>query len=126
MLPDLIVPVTALPRTTSGKIDLQAMPLPAPTEAKVVLDPHLGQVGPAAEGDAEAVLAIWSRVLHVDDLNVETNFFALGGDSLRAFRVAVMIRQQFGIKFRVSDVFDRPTVASQTALVAERRIATTE
>jgi amino acid adenylation domain-containing protein/non-ribosomal peptide synthase protein (TIGR01720 family) len=60
---------------------------------------------------AEAALArIWADVLAVDRVGVDDDFFALGGDSILAIRVAARLREQFGASLPPRALFDSPTV----------------
>lgn len=81
------IEVGELPRTPSGKIDYVALrqcPRSAPSE------------GPPATPDELALAAAWSEVLHcaVDDRGAD--FFALGGHSLAATRVARLLERRLG------------------------------
>ncbi|TQE22727.1 amino acid adenylation domain-containing protein [Streptomyces ipomoeae] len=80
MVPTVLMPVAELPRTTSDKIDVKA--LPAPFAQKPCAPAHAAQtvVGDEIE---EAVARVWGRVLAVDPLRLGTDadFHLLGGDS---------------------------------------------
>ncbi|MGH7086840.1 MAG: phosphopantetheine-binding protein [Acetobacteraceae bacterium] len=60
---------------------------------------------------AAAVAAIFERVLAFSPIDEEGDFFALGGDSIIATALALEIEAEFGIKLRVSILFDAPTPA---------------
>ena len=63
----------------SGKLDREALPEPE------LARPQLAAPYEAPSGHAETTLAdIWSRVLGVDRIGVNDNFFDLGGDSIQA------------------------------------------
>ncbi|MEU1518477.1 amino acid adenylation domain-containing protein [Streptomyces sp. NPDC005811] len=63
-----------------------------------------------AEGPVDAVRALFAEVLGLDHVGPDDDFFALGGDSPRALRLAGRIRA-LGLDPRlpVRTVFDRPT-----------------
>ncbi|KUN76450.1 non-ribosomal peptide synthetase [Streptomyces griseoruber] len=63
-----------------------------------------------AEGPVDAVRALFAEVLGLDHVGPDDDFFALGGDSPRALRLAGRIRA-LGLDPRlpVRAVFDRPT-----------------
>jgi amino acid adenylation domain-containing protein len=72
----------------------------------------------ALSGTAERTLTeIWSEVLGVTSIGPAENFFALGGDSIRALRVAAGARAR-GLPIGVEQVFREPTVAGLAALCA--------
>jgi len=65
----------------------------------------------APRDDIEALVAdIWQEVLATARVGVRDNFFALGGDSLRATRVMARINGMFELQLPVTTVFRYPTV----------------
>jgi amino acid adenylation domain-containing protein/non-ribosomal peptide synthase protein (TIGR01720 family) len=105
MLPAAFVTIDKLPLSPNGKVDRRS--LPAPDSRRAV---DAGQVLPRS--DTERVLAgIWAEVLGVPHVGVHDDFFALGGDSIRAVRVLSRIRADFDVELSARAVFDAPTVA---------------
>jgi amino acid adenylation domain-containing protein len=107
MIPSRFVVVAALPRTTSGKVDAQALAaleLPAATE--------LAAAGASLEG---VISAIWQRVLGHDEFDAEDDFFDVGGDSLLATWVVTELAQELGRTISLSVFLDYSTVAGLAA-----------
>jgi amino acid adenylation domain-containing protein len=107
MLPRAFVRMDAFPQLPNGKLDKKALPKPdlAPvrSESEFV----------APRNDCEArIAAIWSDVLDIPDISIDDNFFDLGGESFKAFRVVGRIGEGIG----VTELFKYPTVR----LLAER------
>ncbi|CAL9617448.1 phosphopantetheine-binding protein [Streptomyces sp. NPDC057838] len=61
---------------------------------------------------ADRVRAIWCRELQRDDISVDDNFFALGGQSVIMARIQMAYIEEMGIEVPVDQMFLRPTVAS--------------
>jgi amino acid adenylation domain-containing protein len=122
-LPEYMVPATyvwldALPVTENGKLDRRA--LPAPTTER----PALANDFVAAQGrEEEALCALWSQLLHVSAVGATDNFFALGGNSLLAVRMAARLKELLGREVPVLQVFEHPTVRG---LVAKLNDSTTQ
>jgi len=57
------------------------------------------------------VTSIFAEVLGLAQVGVNDNFFALGGDSLRATRVISRLRAMFQVNFPIVMLFKKPTVA---------------
>lgn len=78
MLPGFLIRLPAMPLTATGKLDRSALP-----------PPSASFTSPRNALEAE-IRAAWSQVLGVreDDVGIDDDFFALGGDSLRAVRLA--------------------------------------
>ncbi|TWT12526.1 thioesterase domain-containing protein, partial [Reyranella sp. CPCC 100927] len=94
----------ALPVQVNGKVDRRALPEPeAGTGAE--------RVGPRGEVEARLV-SIWRTVLKRDDVGVTDDFFDIGGDSLRALRVAAAARQQGLASFTLEALFTQRTIAA--------------
>src|SRR5262249_54036913 len=89
MVPAAFVPVEALPWTPSGKLDRAALArLAAKTGPGPLARPagRAGVAAPRAPSNArEALLAAaFAAVLRLDQVGVDEDFFALGGDSIKA------------------------------------------
>ncbi|WP_231619012.1 non-ribosomal peptide synthetase/MFS transporter [Nonomuraea sp. SBT364] len=103
MVPPAIMTLDALPLTPLGKVDRAALPMPEVAAAGE-------RVAPATPTE-ERIAAVWARVLGADDLGVEDDFFALGGDSFMAVRAV----REIDPALRVIDLFTRPTIRELAA-----------
>jgi len=57
----------------------------------------------------QVLAAIWQDALEVDSVGIDDDYFALGGDSIRAI-IVVARAQDAGIPLATQDLFDVPTV----------------
>ncbi|MDI6104007.1 amino acid adenylation domain-containing protein [Actinoplanes sp. NEAU-A12] len=111
-LPTHMVPVVvvldALPLTSNGKVDKAALPAPATTT-----DPG------RAPRDAreQALCRLFAEELGVPAVGIDDDFFALGGYSLLATRLAARIRTDLGMDVSVRDIFLCRTVAALSGAV---------
>ena len=104
MLPAAYVVVHELPLTPTRKVDRNA--LPDPPRERPALDRRYAAPATPTE---ELLAAVWSDVLELERVGVEDDFFELGGDSLRATRVAAR-GDALGIELPVRTVFEHPTI----------------
>jgi amino acid adenylation domain-containing protein len=75
----------------------------------------------AAEDTVEETIArIWTEVLGQPQVARDSNFFALGGDSLMAIQCLSKLRERLEVVLSASDFFENPTVAQQAAFVRAR------
>ncbi|MET8295291.1 Pls/PosA family non-ribosomal peptide synthetase [Streptomyces sp. NPDC005180] len=98
----LLAPVDTLPTRTSGKVDRDALPWPLPgTEAPA----------PAEElhGTEAWLAAQWSQALGVPVTGADDDFFAIGGGSLAAARLASLLRTRYPAA-AVLDVYQQPVL----------------
>ncbi|UGT56759.1 non-ribosomal peptide synthase/polyketide synthase [Nocardia asteroides] len=104
-LPGYLVPATVLvldefPVNTSGKLDRAALPLP-----------HLRQAayrGPITETE-RIVATEFARVLELDRIGMDDNFFDLGGNSLTAVQLSARLSDALGVAVPVAWFFTDPT-----------------
>ncbi|WP_276483898.1 non-ribosomal peptide synthetase [Paraflavitalea pollutisoli] len=113
MIPAKWVQLARLPLTSHGKVDKKQ--LPAPDEiADGARNPYT-----APRSDQErAMVALWQEVLGRAPIGIDDDFFALGGDSIKAITLVVHARKQLGMKISVHELYEHPTVQSLTESLA--------
>jgi amino acid adenylation domain-containing protein len=135
--PSRIHVVHDLPKGPSGKVQrlklvdeaarLAAAPLAGARNGFAALNgngqpAHTGLAG--AESPIEQLIAgAWAEVLKVPQVDVRSNFFTLGGDSLLAIQCLSRLREQVPITLSLTDFFEHATIAEQVALVRRRLFA---
>jgi oxalate---CoA ligase len=103
-VPSQIVLVDAIPKGATGK--LQRIGL-ADKLAELLQRPFV-----APRDEIETVLAaICCEVLQRAQISVFDNFFALGGDSLRATQVIARVRATLPLDVPITTIFRKPTIA---------------
>ncbi|MGG7570961.1 type I polyketide synthase [Streptomyces sirii] len=60
---------------------------------------------------------LWSELLGVVDIAPGDDFFALGGDSLLATRLASRMHRAFGVRLPLDELFDEPSLERMAKLV---------
>jgi amino acid adenylation domain-containing protein len=111
-VPTFFIVLDKLPLTANGKVDRRA--LPAPDQSELLKEKLVAPRTP----EEEKIAAIWSDVLDIKPIGIQTNFFDLGGHSLLATRVVTRISEAFGIRLPLRALFDSPTIAGVAAQVA--------
>jgi amino acid adenylation domain-containing protein len=122
-LPDYMVPATfvsleKLPLTPNGKVD--RLSLPAPDKCNALRD------DPRAASQTEmekTVAGILERLLNLEHVDVEENFFSLGGHSLLGAQLVARLRDTFGIEMPLRVIFEAPSVAELSAEVGRLLVA---
>ncbi|AXA68871.1 non-ribosomal peptide synthetase, partial [Pseudomonas oryzihabitans] len=109
-LPDYMVPtqwvaLARLPRTPNGKLDRQALPEPEWQGRALRLPQTPAEV---------ALAAIWQRVLGVEQVGLDDNFFESGGDSIVSIQV-VSQACEAGWQLTPRQVFQHQTLAALAA-----------
>jgi hypothetical protein len=102
MVPQHVVVVPQFPLTPSGKIDRKALPAPENTS-------EAEYRAPQSELE-ERVASEFAALLGVSQVGVDDDFFAFGGHSLLALRLAARLRAISGVELPVRVVFQNATV----------------
>ncbi|MEU5694765.1 non-ribosomal peptide synthase/polyketide synthase [Actinosynnema sp. NPDC020468] len=94
--------------------------LVSPADRLVVDTARRVEVLPAPAGTAEEdrLRRIAAEVLGVPDLAADDGFFAHGGTSILMIRLAHRVRDEFGLRLTLRDVFAAPTAAGLAARLA--------
>ncbi|WP_175701553.1 non-ribosomal peptide synthetase [Burkholderia ambifaria] len=102
MVPSQLIELDALPVTPNGKCDRHALPAPVREAAAAV---------ELATDTERSLAAIWQRVLHVDAIGRDDDFFLLGGHSLLATQAHAQANLHWGLALPLRTLFDTRTLA---------------
>jgi amino acid adenylation domain-containing protein len=115
-LPDYMVPlyiaeVESLPLAPNRKIDRKALSARVVNQANDTAPTPLVKTFKEPRTQAEKILAeAWQKVLHLDRVSIDDNFFDLGGDSLLS--VGMISRaNQAGLDVSLKQLFQCQTIA---------------
>jgi amino acid adenylation domain-containing protein len=119
MTPATIVFVPALPLTSNGKIDRQALTADA---NKPAASASASSASAEPLSDTETrLLRVWRDVLGVADIGPDDWFFNVGGHSLLAIRLFSRIEAEFGVRLPLSQLFVQGTVAALARALDDSR-----
>ena len=111
MVPSHLVAIENFPLTPNKKIDRKALPAPKPAAPQATQTVAAAVVQLSAGVQAE-IAKVWSRILGVEGIGAQDNFFALGGHSLLAVQSHRDIRAALDTpKLSITDIFRFPTLA---------------
>jgi amino acid adenylation domain-containing protein len=114
MIPSAFVYLDALPLTSHGKIDRRA--LPAPDAERPALAEAF--IGPQTTTE-KSLASIWTKLLGINRVGSNDNYFELGGDSLLATQLVSQVRRVFEVELPLVDLFQHPTLAELAAAIEE-------
>jgi len=105
MMPSSFIWMKDLPKTSSGKVDKKALPLP---ERK---RPELSVLfSPAKTVLEKKVATVWAGILELDTVGVDDNFFELGGNSLLALKTVSELRTAHDIQLPITKLYQYPSI----------------
>lgn len=100
MVPETFVKLESMPLSVNGKIDRAE--LPAPSESNTLRD----RTFTAPRNELERTLGrILGNLLGTEQVDVEENFFALGGHSLLGAQLIARVRREFGVEMSLRVLF---------------------
>ncbi|MFL5746551.1 MAG: amino acid adenylation domain-containing protein [Niastella sp.] len=115
MIPAHIVQLDVLPLTPTGKINRKALP-----------DPDRSGVSEGVEYIAprnaieKKVTTIWQELLGREKVGISDHFFDLGGHSILAMKLQLIMRKESGIHIKIQDLYNHPTIEGLLSAVATR------
>ncbi|MFK3865839.1 amino acid adenylation domain-containing protein [Pseudoalteromonas rhizosphaerae] len=115
LLPDYMVPkhymlIANLVLTSNGKVDKSKL-------TRFVFEQTEDEVEPQ-NGIESQLMAIWSKLLDIEQISMTKDFFEVGGDSIAAIRLLGEVKLQFQIELASHEVFEKRTIKEQAALLS--------
>ncbi|MGW7449120.1 condensation domain-containing protein, partial [Kitasatospora sp. NPDC054795] len=98
-------------------------PVPAPAPAPAAEEPVRS---PGARRTEEPGTVLdWLRatlveLLHADEVHAGADYFSIGGHSVIALQLLERIREQYGARLRMADIYDHPVVSSLARAIQDR------
>jgi amino acid adenylation domain-containing protein len=104
MIPTNFVPLESIPLTPNRKVDREALPEPG-------IEVGEGYIAPRNEIEHK-MIEIWSEVLMVEKrlMSIDSNFFDLGGHSLKATILISKIHKIFQVNVPLAELFKTPNI----------------
>ncbi|MDQ1350668.1 MAG: AMP-binding protein [Acidobacteriota bacterium] len=104
MVPSFFVHLDNIPLTRNGKIDKEALPIPDGEIRKQYIGPR--------NKIEEKLIEMYANVLEREKelIGIHSNFFEIGGHSLRSAILLAKIHKEFHVKMPLADFFKTPTV----------------
>jgi len=106
MIPSVYLFMDVFPLTPTGKISRLSLPEPSVSEAAV-----MDYAAPQTETEKH-MTQLWHDVLGIEPekIGVDSNFFLLGGHSLKAIALISRISKEFGVEIKPVVFFNSPTI----------------
>ncbi len=112
MVPGVFLLLDRLPLSANGKVDRKALPRPGTPVAATSEPPALSRPW------EKWIAALWCELLGLEAVRADDNFFALGGDSVRAIRVLGRLRQ-LGVELSPRELFEATSLRRLSDVLEE-------
>ncbi|NFL97255.1 amino acid adenylation domain-containing protein, partial [Clostridium botulinum] len=103
MVPAYFVELEKMPLTANGKLNRRALPEPN-------LDASLVEYEAPRNKVEETLAKIWSKILGIEKVGINDNFFDLGGHSLKATMLMSKIHKELNREVPLKELFKSPTI----------------
>src|SRR5947209_365655 len=113
MIPEKLVELEELPRTTAGEVDRGALLRQLEEEG---VEREYVAAGTAEE---EKLVQVWEQTLDKRPIGIHDNFFNIGGDSLLAVQVLARTAAVFQVEVPLRHLFESPTIAQMVPTMAQ-------
>ncbi|MGQ5639010.1 MULTISPECIES: non-ribosomal peptide synthetase family protein [unclassified Streptomyces] len=113
MVPNRVLVLDRLPLTANGKVDAKALASSEQVRSADSGRPFVAPATPVERWLAET----WAKALKYDDVSVEDDFFASGGNSLIAVALVNRVNREFGLCLPLQVVFEHPRLADLAARI---------
>lgn len=115
MVPSKFVQLKSMPRTLNDKVDRSGLAAAARFSAPVSANEQAPSTARPRSGGGSKLqrelAEIWQQLLELDSIDINANFFDLGGHSILAVRMQGMLAKKFGGRIPISELFRYPTIA---------------
>ena len=105
MIPDQFVVLEKFPTTATGKLDRNAL-----RDIEIKEKGHKAKSREPKQGMESVLIRIWKAVLSLQQVEVDENFFEIGGNSLIALRLAYDIHKELGLDLPLTAIFEAPNI----------------
>lgn len=116
MVPAHIVVMREFPLTANGKLDRNALPEP---------EIATGFLVPPATENERVVCEVVAKVLRLDEVGADQDFFQLGGDSILAISLLSALRDE-GLHVTARQIFAHSSVRALAAVASREDVSTVD
>lgn len=110
MIPQNIYIYNSILLNTNGKIDRKSLSLSNSFNENQILE--------YPETNEEKLIAsIWSKLLDIEQIDINTSFFDIGGHSLKIVQLQYLINKSFKLELKLHDLYQNRTIKRQAELI---------
>jgi amino acid adenylation domain-containing protein/non-ribosomal peptide synthase protein (TIGR01720 family) len=114
MIPAYLIPIDKFPLNTNGKVDKKQLPFPV----KQVLAVDKADTLALSATEALVVDSL-KLLLNIDEINLDDNFFAIGGDSITAIQLSSKLSNS-NYYLSVQSILANPTISNMVQKISCR------
>jgi len=120
-VPRRIIFLQEIPKGPTGKIQRIGLAEMLRKELEITKAQEVSGIDNSPTMVEAELLSIWEKILGIQTLNLQDDFLVLGGDSIKAARILMLVNERFNTNLSMGDIFSAPTIATMASLVEEKR-----
>jgi non-ribosomal peptide synthetase component F len=113
LIPARFISLAAFPLSPNGKVDRAALPAPVVANGGAAVEAPSTQL-------EQTLVELWQRILRVERVGLDDNFFDLGGDSLMIVAAHSNLQKMFEAEIPVTDLFEFTTIRTLARHLGEK------
>jgi|GEM_PF-699708 amino acid adenylation domain-containing protein len=71
-----------------------------------------------------SIASIWGAVLGYDEINIQDNYYDLGGDSIHAIKINTLLEKKLKLQISIGDLFNHLTIAELAEYLETKTVLT--
>ncbi len=112
MIPSFFIEIDSIPLTPGGKLDKKLLP-----DVKYSRNQNeLPYLDPCSETE-KLIHSVWKKILKIDEISINDNFFEIGGHSLLVAQLTFMLREKYDLKIPMTKLFEHPTICEMGKVI---------
>lgn len=112
MIPSHFIHLGEFPLTNNGKIDRKSLPLPRKEEVTQ------SSKRVAQNEIQKQVMEMWTEILDIEEIDINDNFFDLGGYSIQATLLLGKIKSVYKVEIPLKEIFTSPTIKNISEIIS--------
>lgn len=114
MVPERFMQIDEMPLNASGKIAKRELPIISYTMEKEYVKPNTNL--------ERAICSVFEFVLKVESVGLNSNFYELGGNSLKAAKIANRLYLEYGVTIKIKDILQMGQIYDLVKIVERNRL----
>lgn len=116
LLPSYYIPVDSIPYIENGSIDTKKLFDKVSQKDKDQFQAPISEI-------ERKLIEIWAKELEIDknDINTDTNYFDIGGNSIKAIQIIPELKKVFGVDISLIDFIEKSTLKNVASLIIETK-----
>ncbi|QDX92246.1 amino acid adenylation domain-containing protein [Brevibacillus laterosporus] len=119
MVPSYFLQIDRIPLNQNGKTDRKKL------ESLEIMTTEVEYVPPTNEME-QKVADMWVDIFKVEKISIDSNFFDIGGHSLRAAKLMAEIYKECHVEISLAELFEKTTIRAQADYIVKAQKSTYE